>query len=91
LGGAPRAASRNGATTATVTLPSGEKVEGRLVRVDDFLVTIALEDGTTRTIRRNGDEPKVEIRDPREGHSTLLAALTNSNMHDLTAYLSTLK
>ena len=34
----------------TVTQPSGESVEGRLVRIDDFLVTIALADGTLRTL-----------------------------------------
>ncbi len=79
------------AVKAAVTLPSGEKIEGQLVRLDDFLVTVALEDGTTRTIRRRGDEPKVEIDDPFEGHRELLATLTNRNMHDVTAYLATLK
>ena len=78
-------------TTASVTLPSGEKVEGRLLRLDDFLVTVAQADGTPRTFRRDGDVPKVEIRDPLEGHRELLAVLTDANMHDVTAYLATLK
>ena len=32
--------------TVTVTQPSGEKAEGRLVRIDHFIVTLAAEDGT---------------------------------------------
>ena len=66
--GAPRAV-----TTATVTLPSGEAVKGTLLRLDDFLVTIAQADGSQRTFRRNGDAPKIEIADPLEGHRALLA------------------
>ena len=47
----PRRPSRS---TATVTLASGEKLAGRLLRLDDFLVTLLLEDGTPRTIPRTG-------------------------------------
>jgi len=78
------------APAVKVTLPT-EVVQGRLVRLDDFLVTVALEDGTTRSIRRNGDTPPVEVTDPLARHNELLAALTNKNMHDVTAYLATLK
>ena len=77
--------------TATVTLPSGEKVEGPLVRLDDFLITLAQEDGTTRTFRRDGDQPQLVVNDPLERHRDLLAVLTDKNMHDVTAYLATLK
>jgi cytochrome c oxidase cbb3-type subunit III len=77
--------------TVKVTMPGGEIVQGRLVRVDDFLVTVGLDDGTTRTIRRDGDSPAVEITDPMQRHNALLAILTNKNMHDVTAFLATLK
>jgi cytochrome c oxidase cbb3-type subunit 3 len=77
--------------TATVTLASGEKVAGRLLRLDDFLVTLALEDGTTRTIRRTGPTPRIDVQDPGAPHRQLLLELTNANMHDVTAYLATLK
>ncbi len=78
--------------TATVTTSSGEKVEGRLARVDDFLVSVLQEDGTIRTFRRDGvNNPRVELHDPLEGHHKLLAELTDKNMHDVTAYLVTLK
>ncbi len=79
------------AATVAVTLPSGEKVEGRLVRIDDFLVTLAQADGTVRSFRRDGDEPAVEVRDPVAAHRTLLTVLTDKDMHDVTAYLVTLK
>ena len=51
----------------------------------------ALADGTTRTIRRDGDVPTVEVKDPLDGHRELLSILTDANMHDVTAYLATLK
>jgi cytochrome c oxidase cbb3-type subunit 3 len=78
-------------TTATVTLESGERVEGLLVRIDDFLVTVALADGTARSFRRDGDVPKVEVHDPKQAHTDLLQVYTDKNMHDVTAYLVTLK
>lgn len=86
--GAPQPASR---ATATVVLPSGESVEGQLVQIDDFLVSIKLADGTIRTFRRNGDTPKVTMRDPMKGHKDLLSDYTDQNIHDVTAYLVTLK
>ena len=75
----------------TVTPASGEKIEGRLGRIDDFLVTVILDDGTVHTFRREGDVPKVEVRDPMKGHRDLLAVYTDKDMHDVTAYLVTLK
>jgi len=90
--GAGRGAGAAGvAVTAAVTLPSGESVEGQLVRIDDFLVTLRLADESERTFRRIGDVPKVEIRDPMKGHRDLLAVYTDKDMHDVTAYLVTLK
>jgi cytochrome c oxidase cbb3-type subunit 3 len=80
------------ARTVTVAVRTpAETVEGRLVRIDDFLVTVGLADGTTRTFSRNGDVPKVEIRDPMKPHRDLLHVYTEKDMHDVTAYLVTLK
>jgi cytochrome c oxidase cbb3-type subunit 3 len=78
-------------TTATVTLPSGETLAGELLRLDDFLVTLRLEDGSTRSVRRSGATPRIDVQDPLTKHRELLGALTNANMHDVTAYLATLK
>jgi cytochrome c oxidase cbb3-type subunit 3 len=77
--------------TVTVHQPSGESIDGKLIRIDDFLVTLEMPDGTTRTIRRDGNVPKVEVHDPLEAHRELLTVLTDKNMHDVTAYLVTLK
>ncbi len=86
-----RGPSTPGAAKVSVTLPSGETVEGNLVRIDDFLVTVALVDGTTRTFRRDGDVPKVEVHDPMKIHRDMLAVYTDKDIHDVTAYLVTLK
>ena len=89
-GPAPPALGRR-AVTVAVTLPGESSIEGRLVRIDDFLVTLELADGTVRTFGRNGDTPKVDIRDPMKAHRDLLAVYTDKDMHDVTAYLVTLK
>jgi cytochrome c oxidase cbb3-type subunit III len=76
--------------TVTVTLASGQKIEGRLVRLDDFTVTLEA-DGVNRSFIRNGDTPKVEVHDPLEPHRQLLPVYTDKDIHNVTAYLATLK
>ena len=78
-------------TTVTVTLPSGEKVEGKLDRIDDFLVSLTTADGTRRTFNTNGDTPKVEVHDPLQPHKDLLRSYADRDIHNVTAYLVTLK
>ncbi len=78
-------------TTVTVTMRNGQKVEGRLLRIDDFLVTLTDANGNEQTIRRDGDVPKVEVHDPIEPHRELLRVYTDKDIHDVTAYLVTLK
>ncbi len=78
----------------TVIMPDGKNLEGKLVRKDDFLVILTLADGTRKSIARNGDVPKVEVKDPNEAHKEMVLALDdpeNKNLHDVTAYLATLK
>ena len=90
-GAAPPDAPSPRTVTVAVALPTGESVEGRLVRIDDFLVTVGLADGTIRTFRRDGDVPKVDVRDPLKAHRDMLAVYSDKAMHDVTAYLVTLK
>lgn len=78
-------------TTVVVTMPTGQKYEGRLERIDDFMVTLTQADGTPRSFRRNGDVPKVDVRDPLEGHRNLLPIYTDKDIHDVTAYLAGVK
>ncbi len=91
FGGGGASNSNRRTVTVAVTLPNGTKEEGRLVRIDDFTVTLAREDGTTATFRRDGDTPKVVVRDPLQPHRDMLPAYTDKNIHDVTAYLVTLK
>lgn len=76
--------------TATVTLPSGEKIQGRLERVDDFAVSLKTADGNRRSFRvANGVQ--VSIADPLQPHRDLLRKYRDADIHNVTAYLSTLK
>ena len=75
----------------SVTSVPGQKVEGTLVRLDDFYVVVELADGTQRTFRRDGERPVVDVRDPLEPHRQLLPTYTDKDIHNVTAYLVTLK
>jgi cytochrome c oxidase cbb3-type subunit 3 len=75
----------------TVTSAPGQQVEGTLVRIDDFYVVVELADGTQRTFRREGERPAVDIRDPLEPHKNLLPTYIDKDIHNVTAYLVTLK
>jgi len=78
----------------TVTMPDGKKFEGKLVRKDDYLVILTLADGTRKSIARDGDVPKVEVKDPSEAHKKMALVIDdpeNKHMHDITAFLATLK
>jgi cytochrome c oxidase cbb3-type subunit III len=78
----------------TVTMADGSKLEGKLVRRDDFIVILTLADGTRKSIARHDGVPKVEVKDPNEAHKKMILEIDdpeNKNMHDITAYLATLK
>jgi cytochrome c oxidase cbb3-type subunit III len=90
-GGDGAAAGTVSPTTATITLPSGQKYEGRLAHLDEFIVSIVDADGATRSFRRTGAAPKVDVHDPLEPHKALLRAYTDTDIHNVTAYLVTLK
>jgi cytochrome c oxidase cbb3-type subunit 3 len=97
FGPAPAPASAPGAPappprmTVVVTQFNGTKVEGRLERIDDFVVTLRDAEGNRRTFRRDGDTPKVEVRDRLQPHVDLLPKYSDKDIHDLTAYLVTVK
>ena len=74
-----------------VTPASGPSFEGRLERIDDFSVSLLQRDGARRTVRRAGNVPKVEIRDPLSMHKRMLQTYSDRDIHDITAYLVTLK
>jgi hypothetical protein len=77
---------------ATVTTPSGEPVTGGLVRMTDFEVTLfEPASGAMRSWLRNGDLPKVVITDPLQAHLDHLTKWTDADMHNMTAFLASLK
>jgi cytochrome c oxidase cbb3-type subunit III len=73
-------------TTVVVSLASGQQLEGQLIRIDDFVVTLRAADATEYTIRR-----EVEVRDPLGQHKDLLRIYTDKDIHNVTAYLESVK
>jgi cytochrome c oxidase cbb3-type subunit III len=96
-GGFPGMGAPGKPVSVTVTFANGQKLEGTLVRKDDFIVTLMLPDGNRRTISLDagnvpkGGAPKVELHDPLEAHRQLALTLDDKDMHDVTAYLATLQ
>jgi mono/diheme cytochrome c family protein len=77
---------------AALTLPSGETASGGLVRLTDFEVTIYdAASGRTRSWLRSGDIPKIVVTDPLQAHVDHLPKWTDAEMHNMTAYLASLK
>lgn len=87
-GGAPAARPR--APRLTVTLPSGETVTGEAGRLDDFVASLTTADGTYRSFRLD-DRTRVTVDDPLRAHKELLKTYTDPEIHNITAYLATLK
>lgn len=81
---------------ATVTMADGTKLDGTLLRQDDFIVTLLLPDGTRKVMARTNGVPKVEVKDPKRGHVDAIVKLAHEDTdakltHDITAYLWTIK
>ena len=78
-------------TTAVVMLASGEKVEGTLVRRDAFTITVLTADGNRRTFPLEGTKTKVDVHNPLQAHLDMLSKWKDSDIHNVTRYLATLK
>lgn len=76
-------------TIAVVTLPSGEQVKGPLVHADDFVISLRDATGWYRSFSR--DRVKVDLQDPLAAHRDLLEKLTQADVHNVFAYLESLK
>ena len=75
----------------TVTLSAGKVVTGTLERIDDFTVALTDAAGEFRSFARHGETPKVVLKDPVQAHFDMLPKYTDADIHNLTAYLVTLK
>jgi mono/diheme cytochrome c family protein len=88
-GGGPPAADRN-AVTVSIAAGSAAPLSGVLVEESDFYVTLRDASGTVRTVRRTPGM-KVTKTNPLQAHVDLLDRITDAQVHDLVAYLETLK
>lgn len=75
--------------TATVTLPSGQSVTGKLAYRDEFTIAVVDDGGWYRSWPAN--QVKYAVRNPLEGHIELLGKYTDEEIHDVLAYLQTLR
>jgi cytochrome c oxidase cbb3-type subunit 3 len=73
--------------TVTVTLASGEVIRGNLLSIDDFDLSLTDSNGHRRTLRRDGAQPRVEVRNPMQAHLDRLREWEDSDIHNLTAFL----
>src|SRR6202167_4434102 len=73
----------------TVTLPSGETVAGTLEYLDEFTVGLRDATGTYRSWR--GSDVKVKVDAPVEAHVALFPKYTDADIHNLMAYIQTLR
>lgn len=75
--------------TATVTLSSGERVTGEFLVQNTYDVSVRTADGKTQSWP--ADTVKVDVTDPLQAHRDLLPKYTDADMHNMFAYLWTLK
>ncbi len=80
---------KNAKSTVTVTLPSGETFSGTLAYRDEF--TVALRDGDGRYRSWPTDEVKYKVDSPVDAHVDLFSKYTDDDIHNLMAYLQTLR
>lgn len=80
---------RGAVAKLTVTLPSGETVTGQLKYQDEF--TVALEDQSGQYRSWPTSRVKFTVDDPAHAHSDLLAKYADDDIHNLMAYLQTLR
>jgi cytochrome c oxidase cbb3-type subunit 3 len=72
-----------------VSLPSGQTIQGTLLHLDDFYVAILDEDGHYHSWPLS--QVSVRVTDPLAAHRRLLHTYTDKDIHNVFAYLETLK
>ena len=91
-GGPPAAGERRkpAPVSVTVTLPSGQAVTGTLAYRDEFDVALTDAAGKYHSFATTSGV-KVTVKDPLQAHADLLGKYTDADIHNLVAYLQTLK
>jgi len=80
---------RGAKSTVIVTLASGREVSGTLAYLDEFTVGLVNPDGQYQSWQTR--DVKYKINAPAEAHVDLLSKYTDADVHNLMAYLQTLK
>jgi cytochrome c oxidase cbb3-type subunit 3 len=75
--------------TVTVTLRSGQVVTGKLAYNDEFTIALIDSSGWHRSWPHSS--VKTQIDDPLSAHFDQLGKYTDGDMHDLFAYIQTLR
>ena len=85
-----RGADAKLAVTAKVKTPDGTTLTGRVAAISDFRIVLVDDAGQKHSIDR---EPgvEVEINDPLSAHEPMIMTLANDDMHNVTAWLASLK
>lgn len=80
---------RGAKSTVTVTLPSGEKVTGALAYQDEFTIALRDSGGFYRSWPTTG--VRFTVDSPADAHVEQFPKYTDDDIHNLMAYLQTLK
>src|SRR2546430_10221215 len=78
-------------TTGAGTLLSGPRVQGELDDLSSFVVALRDSNRTYHSFARHDSVPKVVVTNPLQWHIDRLPQWRDADIHDLTAYLVTLK
>jgi cytochrome c oxidase cbb3-type subunit III len=76
-------------STVTVTLPTGQTYSGVLAYLDEFTVALRDSDGAYRSWPT--DQVKYKVDSPVDAHVELFSKYTDDDIHNLMAYLQTLR
>jgi cytochrome c oxidase cbb3-type subunit 3 len=73
-------------------MATGKMLTGTLDRVDDFNVTFHDAAGDFHSVNRESEtNPKIVVNDPLKIHTDMLRQYTDDDIHNVTAFLETLK
>lgn len=89
-GRGPGGTSAGNAITVSIKTRDGAVMSGVLVEQSDFYVTFRDAGGAVHVVRR-APGMTVVVTDPLQAHVDLLDRITDAQIHDLVAYLETLK
>mgnify|MGYP002640539047 CR=1 FL=1 len=77
-------------TMVIVTQPTGESVAGELERIDNFYVSMRDDNGEYRTFKRSKGVTVIQDN-PYQAHIDQLDTISDTQIHDVVAYMETLK